>query len=284
MSYITNKDETYWIKELKNKHKNDILYKSISIIFFFIFFLLFLLAFPLALLPDDFIYVEIIAFTITIGTVSTFLILLKFHYNYLNIDCLGYFLYKIGSNLDNFNDSDYYYKTNHVFIKKSMKIIRHYKPYKQNVFSNNTLDFFNNLELICLRLNFLFSNECDHTTFTETKKNISTDIMKLGGLIKNKQSHLSPTHTETITKILHILVDVPEKTFEHQTIHINIQQPYFFKVIEFSVIVFLLTFFGSIKFVEYFIEPDLISYNTIMLFSGTILASFLLQINHIIKK
>ncbi|KAF5419945.1 MAG: hypothetical protein C5S44_09730 [Candidatus Methanocomedens sp.] len=274
----TNNDEPQWIKELKNKHKNDTLNKYTSIGLFLTFLFLFLLSFSFVLLIPDFIYAEDITAIIFIGLLLTFMLLLKNHYNYLNIDCLAYFLYKIGNNLSNPTYSDDYFKTNQIFLKKIMKIIRHYKPYKISVFSENTLDFFNNLELICLRLNFIYSNKSNHTTFTETKKNISANIMKLSESIKKEQSHLSSTHIDTITNIINNSSDVSIKPFESQFTHINIRQPQFLKIIEISVIIFLLTFFSSIKFVEIFLEPDSISYGELMIFSGTILASYLYYI------
>jgi len=280
MSHITHKDEPYWVKGLKNKHKNDILYKYI-LLFLFIPCLL-LLTIPF--IAPDFIYIDIVIFISYAGFFLTFILFLNIHFNYLNIDCLAYYLHKVGSDLNNFSDSDYYFKTNQAFTNKAMKIIKHYKNDKRNVFSGNISDFFSNLEQICLRLNFLYSNECDHTTYAETKRKLSYDIIKLGELIKKEQSYLSSAHIETITNILHISVDVPEKPFESQTTHINISQPYFLKVIEFFVIAFVLIFFGSIKFVEYFLKPDLISYDAILLFSGTILVGLLTQIKHIIKK
>ncbi len=280
MTYIPHKDEPHWVKGLKNKHKNDTLYKSILLVLFIPCLLL--LAIPF--IAPDLIYIDIIVLISYAGFFLTFILFFKFHFNYLNIDCLAYYLYKVGCDLNNFSDSDYYSKRNQAFTKKAIKIIKHYRNNERNVFSGNISDFFSNLEQICLRLNFLYSNECDHTTYAETKRKLSYDIIKLGELINKEQSYLSSAHIETITNILNISVDVPEIPFESQTTHINISQPYFLKVIEFSVIAFVLIFFGTIKFVEYFLKPDLISHDTILLFSGTILVGLLTQIRHIIKK
>lgn len=275
----------YWVNELKDKHKNDILLQYISAIFLFIFLLLLLFAFPLAFLPSpDSIYTSIIALTIFIGLFTSTWFLLKNHYNYLNIDCLAYYLYKTGSGFNNFTDSEHYFKTNQVFIKKMMNIINHHKTYKRSVFSDNITHFFSKLEQICLRLNYLYSKECDHTTYAEHKRKISQDIIKLGNLIKKEQSFLSPTHLETIDNILQVSADVPEKQIESYTPKINISQPYILKVFEFSIITFAFLFFGSKKLMDYFLNPDSISNDAIMVFSGTILAALLTQINHIIKK
>jgi len=284
MTYITHKDEPHWVKGLKNKHKNDILYKSI----FFFLFIVFLSLLTIPLITPNFIYIDLVMNIILIGLLITFPFFLKFNFNYLNIDCLAYFLYKVGNDLNNFpdfdSDSDYYFKTNRNFLKKAMKIINQYKTHKKNVFSNNISQFFHKLEQMCLRLNFLYSNECDHTTYAETKRKLSYEIIKLSELINKEQSYLSSAYIETITSILQTLLGVPEKSFESQTTHINISQPYFLKVIEFSVIAFVLIFFGTIKFVEYFLKPDLISHDTILIFSGTILIGLLSQIRYIIKK
>jgi len=280
MTNKTYNDEPSWVKGLKNKHKNDTVYKSIL----FPLFIAFLLLSTIPFITPDFIYIDLVMNISLIGLLLTFVFFLIFKFRYLNIDCLAYFLYKVGSDLNNFTDSDYYFKTNKAFLKKAMKIIKQYKNYKNNVFSGNISQFFYKLEQICLRLNFLYSNECDHTTYAETKRNLSYDITKLGELINKEQSYLSPSHLETITKILQTSIDVPEKSFESQTAHINISQPYFLKVIEFSVITFLLIFFSSIKFVEHFLKPGLISHDAIMLFSGAILASLLLKLEYIIKK
>ena len=98
---ITNNPEPGWIKELKNKHKNDTLNKYTSVGLFLTFLVLFLLSFSFVLLTPDFIYAEDITVIIFIGLFLTFILSLKNHYNYLNIDCLAYFLYKIGNNLNN---------------------------------------------------------------------------------------------------------------------------------------------------------------------------------------
>jgi hypothetical protein len=278
MVYITNPVEPSWVKILKNKHKNDKLYKYISITFFFIFLLLLLLAFPLVFLPSpDSVYADIIAFTIFIGLFTSTWFLLKNHFNYLNLDCLAYFLYKTGNNLINFRESDLdnYFKTNQALIKKSMEIIKYYKNYKHGVFSDNISQFFLNLEKLCLRLNFLYSKDCNHTTYAEQKLKLSHDIIKLADLIKEKQSYLSSTHTETIDNILNSPVDVPEKQFKPDNIHINISLPYYLKICVLLVAVFITVLFGTIKFVNYFFNTELITYNTIMLFTGTIIAGLM---------
>ena len=252
MTYISTqindlRKKSDWVDGLKyeiEKHNRRRLYS------FFVFILSFL-----AYLNMDIInsYVEI---PYIVKTTLEIILLFMFAFSiaYMVGDSnkpkyLAYYLYQIGSEISNFKTETYYLEKNKKYIKKSNKIVRGMQRSIQGHFIDDIFNFYDKLNQIISRLNYLYNSEKSTDVFIANKSDISTNLLMLAEQIYQNDSTLTPNHIQFSNEIYNLLEDVPEKSLAQHKLFVQYAeqklatQPYLLKSIEFSLFAFVAIFF-----------------------------------------
>ncbi|MGB8216375.1 MAG: hypothetical protein WCE94_03645 [Candidatus Methanoperedens sp.] len=216
-----------------------------------------------------------------------------------NSDYLAYYLYKIGEGFVDFEVETNYLKKNQKYINNCSKQISSLIEGVSGEFSYNILDFFNNLEHIILRLNYIYRKEnkddalmtklegmSKETPLITEREFISSKLKELANLIHKENSGLTLTHVNLANGILDELKDIPEKPLKKALSEypkeIWNKLPYGLKYGIFGLTVFGTIFLISSQGLKLLGQEN--PYTTAMLASAPLTAVVLTQIDRFIPR
>ena len=209
-----------------------------------------------------------------------------------NSDYLAYYLYKIGDGFVDYEVGTNQLKKNRKYIKNCSKQISSLFDGVSGEFVYNILDFFNDLENIILRLNYIYCKENKDDKLmtklegTTEREFISSKLKELANLIHKENSSLTSTHVNLANEILNELKDMPEKPLKKALSkypkEIWNKLPYGLKYVIFGATVFGTLFLFSSLILELLGQEN--PYSTAMLASAPLTAVVLTQIDRFISR
>lgn len=285
-----------WVLGIEEEIRNAPYYK---ILWGIVFLLSGFIVFVLGNRPD--IIGEIPEIINVILLILFFIALVKYVESPKNPEYLAYYLYKIGENLPDFENEKRFLKKNKQYLKNCDKQISYLRDeYFKNseYFIGNIIEFFNNLDDLIIRLNYLYSfgNE-DETIMTRLmgmsseqyiteKEFISKNFMNLANLIYKEHLILIPDHVNITHKILGEIDYIPKKQFEQSLSEylkkIWNKQSYNKKCLVFSITFFVISLIILSQVLIHFEQEQ--SYSTAMLASAGLTAGVLARIDWFITR
>ena len=285
-----------WVLGIEEEIRNAPYYK---ILWGIIFLLSGFVVFVLSKRPN--IIGEIPEIINVILLILFFIALVKYVESPKNPEYLAYYLYKIGENLPDFENEKRFLKKNKHYLKNCDKQISYLRDeYFKNseYFIGNIIEFFNNLDDLIIRLNYLYSfgNE-DETIMTRLmgmsseqyiteKEFVSKNFMDLANLIYKEHLILTPDHVNITHKILGEIDYIPKKQFEQSLSEylkkIWNKQSYNKKCLVFSITFFVISLIILSQVLIHFEQEQ--SYSTAMLASAGLTAGVLARIDWFITR
>ena len=285
-----------WVLGIEEEIRNAPYYK---ILWGIIFLLSGFVVFVLSKRPN--IIGEIPEIINVILLILFFIALVKYVESPKNPEYLAYYLYKIGENLPDFENEKRFLKKNKHYLKNCDKQISYLRDeYFKNseYFIGNIIEFFNNLDDLIIRLNYLYSfgNE-DETIMTRLmgmsseqyiteKEFVSKNFMDLANLIYKEHLILIPDHVNITHKILGEIDYIPKKQFEQSLSEylkkIWNKQSYNKKCLVFSITFFVISLIILSQVLIHFEQEQ--SYSTAMLASAGLTAGVLARIDWFITR
>ncbi len=168
-------------------------------------------------------------------------------------DYIAYYFNQIGKELPGFENEHNYLERNQKFIKNCAKQIKGLREQNIGHFSDDIIDFFDNLYQIVLHLNYIFTEGYIDETYLNKQNDISSKLIELADIIHNKHTRLTPQHVELTNEILNLIKNTPSKSFEYHKLFIeNIKQkwagqPYVLRILVVLLSAFFVFFYGLLQ-------------------------------------
>ena len=277
-----------WIEdidqEIASAPNRRLLWLFVELILGVIFYLLFYRPDLLGKPSEEIVFVLLLAVVFVFGKIIE---------SPRNSDYLAYYLYKIGDGFVDYEVGTNHLKKNRKYIQNCNKQISSQIDELSGEFIYNILDFFNNLENIILRLNYIYCKENKDDTLmiklegmSKEREFISSKLKELANLIHKENSSLTSTHVNLANEILDELKDIPEKPLKKALSKcpkkIWNRLPYGLKYVIFGATVFGILFLFSSQILELLGQEN--PYSTAMLASAPLTAVVLTQIDRFINR
>ena len=202
------------------------------------------------------------------------------HPNYL-----AYYLYQIGLELPDFEIENNYLKRNKIFIKNSSKQLSSLmgvggRNLREIYFTDDIIDFLDELYNIILRLNNVYSRSEIDEQFMNKRDFLSTKLIDLANIIHKNHSNITVSHIELADEISNSLKDIPPKSLEVHKILLEFckekwnEQQYIVKITVLLTSIFLISYYIISQ-----VEPD-----NALVISTMITVGFLTKIELFIKR